>query len=287
MFPLKFFDLHCDTAYECYKKRLPLFDNGLAVDFRHSAKFERFSECFAIWLKDDIKNPFDFYKSVLYDFKEKSSNVPNNTDCYLTVEGGALIENEPSRVYELKKDGVCAMTLTWNGETTLAGGSDTDIPLKSTGKKVIEYLNECGMACDLSHLCEKSFWGALESAKRPYVSHTAVYGINPHKRNLKDEQLRAVREKGGIIGICFYPAFLGFENVFDGVYRNINYMLDMGLEKDIAIGSDFDGCDTGNSIHGIEDINALYEYLFKNNISKEILDDIFFNNANHFWRKFK
>ena len=282
---MNFFDLHCDTAYKCYRDNLIFTDDALAVTPQKAEKFDKWHQCFAVFIKDGIKEPFEYYKNTLNSFKAQLKNKPHNLTPIFTVEGGLLIENDLSRVEIMKKDGIRALTLTWNGENQIAGGADTDVPLKDFGKKVIEELNKFGIFIDLAHLNKKSFYGAIQLADRPIITHSCLEIVNKHKRNIDDNQLKVLVQKGGIFGLCFYPAFLGEGDVLENVYKNIFHILDMGYEDYLSIGSDFDGADMDKRLYDISAVPTLYNYLKTKNISEEILDKIFFYNAYNFFQR--
>ncbi|MCQ2440970.1 MAG: dipeptidase, partial [Clostridia bacterium] len=184
---------------------------------------------------------------------------------------------------ELKIDGITALTLTWNGENFLGGGAFSDAPLTDLGVSVIKRLNKNKMACDLSHINRKGFYKAIEIADYPFASHSCCNSVFLHKRNLYDEQLKLIAEKNGVIGICFYPAFLGGENVFQKIYENIYNMLSLDLENNISIGSDFDGADMSGELKDVSYVPKLYKYLSQRGINKNILSKIFYKNADNFF----
>lgn len=281
---MNFFDLHCDTPFECYKKKLPFYRNGLAVSGNGGEIFEKWTQTFAIWIKDDTENPFLLYRKILDDFKEKLKDKPNNLTPIFTVEGGAVIENDDDRLYSLKEDGIRLLTLTWNGENSLAGGCKTEKGLTDFGKKVINKMNELKIGCDLSHLNEKSFWGAAESAEYPIATHSNCKSVCNHPRNLTDEQIKLIAQKGGIIGLCFYPEFLG-RDVFEKLYQNIFQICDMGFENNISIGSDFDGAEMSRNLCKISQIPDFYRFLESKGLKNRLLDKFFYENANNFIAK--
>ena len=110
------------------------------------------------------------------------------------------------------------MTLTWNNSTSRAttaltettkGDSLKQKGLTDFGKQVVQKMNELGMLVDLSHVGEQTFWDAINTTTKPVlVSHSCVYTICPHRRNLKDEQIKAVGKKGGVIHLNFFSGFL-------------------------------------------------------------------------------
>ena len=278
---MDYFDLHCDTPYECYFKKQDFFENNLAVSGEKGAVFENWKQVFALWIKDGQDSPFTLYKAILKDFKEKLRDKPDNLIPYFSVEGGAVIEEDIDRLYKLKEDGICALTLTWNGENRIAGGSKTDKGLTDFGKRVISEMNSLNMLCDLTHLNEKSFYSAVELADYPIATHSNCKLVFDCPRNLGDNQLRLIAQKGGIVGLCFYPEFLGGD-VFDKLYENIYHLLELGMENSIALGSDFDGADMAERLCDITKIPFLYEKLKEKGINKAVLDKIFYKNAeNH------
>lgn len=281
---LRFFDLHCDTPYECFVKNQGFYVNNLAVSASKGKSFEEWKQIFAVWIKDDAENPFTLYKNILNNFKailkaENGKPIP-----YFAVEGGSVIETDVDRLYELKKDGIKMITLTWNGENAIAGGVNSEKGLTSFGKTVIQEMNSLNLASDLSHLNEKSFYSALEYADFPLATHSNVKDIFNHKRNLKLDQIKVLFEKNGIMGICFYPEFLG-EDVFESIYQNIFYLCDKGYEDNIAIGSDFDGAKMDKRLDDVSKVGAIYTFLEQKGLKRTLLDKIFYINANNFIAK--
>lgn len=284
---MKFFDLHCDTAYRCYNDGLSFCDDLLAVNSKKSENFEKWHQCFAIFIKDGLQNPFEYYKNALSNFKNELLNKPDNLTPIFTVEGGLLIENDLGRIETIHNDGIRALTLTWNGENQIAGGADTDVGLKDFGRQVIEWLNHFDIAVDLSHLNKKSFYEAIELSKNPIFTHSCLETVNKHRRNIDDNQLKLLVEKGGIFGLCFYPEFLGSGDVFENVYKNIYHILDLGFENNLSIGSDFDGADMSDKLYDISAVPNLYNFLLSKNIDEKTLNKIFFENAYNYFYKGK
>lgn len=282
---INFFDLHCDTPYECFIKNQEFKTNTLSVSANKGVCFKKWYQTFAVWVKDDIENPYIFYKNVINDFKEKLNGKAENLVPLFSVEGGAAIENEDI-LYEMKKDGVKIITLSWNGENQIAGGCKTDKGLTEYGKKVIKTMNTLKIVCDLSHLNRKSFLSALEKAEYPIASHSNCKSVFEHPRNLSDEQIILLKEKGGIIGLCPYPEFLGGD-IVDKMYENICYLCDMGCEDNIAFGSDFDGAEQDEILADISKIPSFIERLEQKGIEKELLKKIFFKNAYKFIAKLR
>jgi membrane dipeptidase len=134
------------------------------------------------------------------------------------LEGGHMIEDNLQYLDSLYKRGVRYMTLTWNNSTSWATSakdetentvSNTKKGLNDLGKQVVHRMNELGMLVDLSHVGEQTFWDAIAVTTKPViVSHSCVYALAPHRRNLKDDQIKAVAKNGGVIHLNFYSGFL-------------------------------------------------------------------------------
>lgn len=145
------------------------------------------------------------------------------------VEGGHMIENDLTKLDALYNRGVRYMTITWNNSTDWATSAldETTAPPKSSpegrtwkdsarkkgltdfGRAVIKRMNELGMLVDLSHVGEQTFWDAIDITTKPVlVSHSCVYSLCPHRRNLKDDQIKAIGKNGGVIHLNFYSGFI-------------------------------------------------------------------------------
>ncbi len=134
------------------------------------------------------------------------------------VEGGHAIENSIEKLEQLYIRGVRYLGLTWNNSTDWASSAfdETTNPgklkvkgLSEFGKKVIQKMDELGMLIDVSHLSEQAFWGVIKTTKKPVIaSHSSVYSLCPHYRNLKDEQIKAIAKTGGVVFINFFPEYI-------------------------------------------------------------------------------
>ena len=278
---INFFDLHCDTPYACYFKNQDFLKNSLAVSGEKGKCFKKWKQTFAFWISDDAKEPFKLYQNLMYSFKQKTADLPPNLTPVFSVEGGAVIGNDINLLYKLSDDGIRFLTLTWNGENRIAGGSGTHAGLSAFGKNVIKKMNELHIATDFSHLNDKSFFSAIDIAEYPIATHSNCRAICDVPRNLTDEQLKLISQRRGIVGLCFYPLFLDGD-FCSKIYENIWHMLNLGLEDNIAIGTDFDGADMYPCIDEISKIPQLYYELSKKGINNGLLDKIFFKNADNY-----
>ena len=141
----------------------------------------------------------------------------NKIAALIGLEGGHQIENSLENLDFLYKRGTRYITITWNNSTdwaTSAFDEETNPAFKGKGlsdfgKKVVEHMNKIGMLVDVSHVGEKTFWDIMETTTKPIIaSHSSVYALCPFRRNLKDEQIKAIAGNHGVIQINFNSGFI-------------------------------------------------------------------------------
>ena len=282
---MKFFDLHCDTITECYKQNKSLKSNDLDISLERGKYFEEWTQVFAIWLPDRIRgdDAEAYYENVLAKYKEEIKNA-ENVKPVLAVEGGAVLNGKLENIEKLHDDGVKILTLTWNGENEIASGcfADEDKGLTPFGKEAVRELTKRNIVPDVSHLAEKSFYDLCEETDFPFIaSHSDAFGLNPHVRNLKDEQIKIIAQRKGLIGLNFYNKFLGPGNAVEMLIKHAEYMLNLGAEDVLCMGSDFDGCSIDEELKGIEKMENLYR-VFNKYFGEKLADKIFYENANSY-----
>ncbi|MBI4508644.1 MAG: membrane dipeptidase [Deltaproteobacteria bacterium] len=176
------------------------------------------------------------------------------------IEGGHALEGRPELVEKFARRGVRylgLLHLTANdlGRPAHGLGRDDSIGLSRLGKTVIEEMDRVGMILDLAHLNRKGFFEALDVTRGvTIVSHAGAAGVHPMSRNVDDEQVRALADRGGVVGIIFAPIYLGRDGV-DAVCDHIVHVMDVGGEDVPALGSDFDGM--VRPPKGLEDVSRL------------------------------
>ena len=149
--------------------------------------------------------------------------------------------------------GVRCFGLTWNFNNALGGGcAGACQGLTELGRKVIALCEEQGVTLDLAHASRETFWSVLECSHHPMVvTHACMDALRPHERNLDDAQLRALGQRGGVVGVTFYRPFLsgdsearsGRDCTLERVVEHICHAVEVAGEDAVGIGSDFDGCD--------------------------------------------
>lgn len=240
-------DTHNDIPTTAIDKGLS-FDQSLKgithSDLERMAAGGVDAQFFSIWCDGLKKNPYDWANreidtvlawtsrnpgTMMQAFKVsdiKTAVKQKKLAVLLGMEGGHMIENDLTKLEALYKRGVRYMTLTWNNSTDWATSAlyetspDHSEPgvakdpsrqkgLTDFGKKLVQRMNELGMLVDLSHVGEQTFADAMAVTTKPVlVSHSDVYALCPHRRNLKDDQIKAVAKNGGVIQLNFYSGFL-------------------------------------------------------------------------------
>lgn len=133
----------------------------------------------------------------------------------LGIEGGHSIENDLDLLREFHDRGVRYMTLTWNNANEWCDSS-SDVErhggLTAFGREVVAEMNTLGMLVDVSHVSDAAFWQVLETSRKPVIaSHSSARALTNAARNLTDEMLRAVAQKGGVVMVNFFAAFVSEE----------------------------------------------------------------------------
>lgn len=161
------------------------------------------------WLVD--KNPTDL--AIVLTPQDANAARNERTGILIGIEGGYAIENDLVLLRGFYRAGVRLMTLTHWTATDWADASGDEKPIHNGltpfGESVVAEMNKLGMIIDVSHASDKTFWDVLRLSKAPVVaSHSCCRALSPHHRNLSDEMLKALAEKGGVVGINFSAGFL-------------------------------------------------------------------------------
>ena len=190
---------------------------------------------FSVWSDGDQKNPFAFANRQIDSLDAAIKRNPdkivkagtvkeilqvvkeNKIAALIGLEGGHQIENSIENLDLLYKRGTRYITLTWNNSTdwaTSALDQNTNPAFKGKGlsdfgKRIVQHMNKIGMLVDVSHVGEKTFWDIIETTTKPIIaSHSSVYNLCPFRRNLKDEQIKAIARNKGVIQINFNSGFI-------------------------------------------------------------------------------
>jgi len=311
---MELFDLHCDTLLLLADKREDFITNDNQFSLKECSDFTRMCQTLAVFIPDDVRGAAaeEYFDRYYYYFKylTKCENAPaeqalkasdiakinakGKCALFLSVENGAALAGDLSRVAYLKKCGIKIMTITWNGPNELASGhDDDDMGFTEFGRKAVAELEKSKIVVDVSHMNDKGFDELCTFAKRPFIaSHSNLRSVCSHRRNLTEPQFAEIVKRGGLVGVNLVAPILDDEEkgTREAVLRHVYRMLELGGEDVIACGSDFDGAAIcGMSIDPAFDTTAkfasLSEYLSKEGVSDTVLRKMFFDNALSFFTR--
>lgn len=203
----------------------------------------------------------------------------------LTIEDGRIVNGSFDRLEKLAKTGVRAIALTWNYANCFGYPNSRDPEIMSKGltafgKEAIEAMNELGILIDVSHLSDGGFYDVAQISKKPFVAtHSDCRALAAHPRNLTDEMIRILAEKGGVSGINFAPAFLddtpgNEESRICDMVRHIRHFIEVGGEDCVGIGTDFDGIGGKLEVGEPGRLELLFSALEKAGITPRQIDKI-------------
>jgi membrane dipeptidase len=165
----------------------------------------------------------------------------------LTLEGVDALQGNMTWLRTLFLLGVRMVGITWNNANWAADGVGEPRGGGFTvkGRQMIKTCSELGMLMDVSHLSERGFWELCELYDKPFAaSHSNAYSVCPHPRNLRDEQIKQLIARGGMISLTFVPWFVKPKDAtVTDVLRHIEHVAALGGLANIGFGSDFDGID--------------------------------------------
>ncbi len=306
---MRFIDMHCDTFWLMMcKQGVSLQKNDLCIDIEKMQKAGSMAQFFASFIHmsqfegvDAVEEAYRHALSMIAHGKAelaKSSDeiaIAHNFDelianrdkgkmsAVLTLEEGGILNGKMAYLEELYRQGIRLITLTWNYENCIGFPNSREPELMKRGLKpfgveVVGRMNALGMIIDVSHLSDGGFWDVVNYSSKPFVaSHSNARTLCNHPRNLTDEMIKALAEKGGVTGVNFYPYFLrenGRATVTD-IADHFWHIYQVGGEDVLAFGTDFDGFDEGElDISDIGEMNLVYDAVQKRGFSERQMDKI-------------
>lgn len=162
---------------------------------------------------------------------------------FLGLEGLKPAAGDPGLIRIFHQLGIRWAGLTWNDANEVAQGvAVANAPgLTSQGRAIVREMQQVGMLVDLTHVHRVGFFDAVDLASKPMiVSHSNPNGIHPHARNLSDEQLDAIKQLNGTVGVNFFPKMVANEGpTIEDVADHVDYLVEyMGIDH-VSLGPDF------------------------------------------------
>lgn len=300
-------DMHCDTisAIDGARRRgeqAELLSNHFQVDLKRLEQGGYLLQNFAVFV--DLgkgEDPYSCAKRQIAVFKGEMEKNPDKIrpvttveqirknrqegriSALLTLEEGEVCRGDLDKLLEFYQDGVRMMTFTWNYENSLG----TKEGLTAKGISFLERMEELGIIPDVSHLSEAGFYDVCRYGKRPFVaSHSNAAALCGHKRNLSDDMIRKIAERGGVVGVNYYGLFLE-EKPENGIYYSrveriadhICHIRRTGGAACVGLGSDFDGIDANLEMSDCAGLWLLERELKRRGFAEREIEDVFYRNV--------
>ena len=282
-------DGHCDTLTKTYDKKHTISNNQYCFNTIDADKYKPIIQMMAAYIDPKYKDGFtraneviDYYlknkeNTILITKKSDIEYVLNNNKIgvILTIENGKAIENNLDNIDILYSIGVRLMSINWNEDNLLGTGALTTSKngLTKLGKEYVKRLEQKKIIIDISHSSEETFWDVMKNTEKTIVAtHSCCYNLCNHPRNLKDDQIKEIAKRGGIVGICFCSSFLNEKNQasVDDIIKHISYVINLVGEDYVGIGTDFDGMTQDQQVfnlRGLKQMNTLVKRLKDYNYS--------------------
>ncbi|MFQ5565854.1 MAG: dipeptidase [Paracoccaceae bacterium] len=205
------------------------------------------------------------------------------------IEGAECIDPGLDALEVLHATGLRSLGLVWSRPNAFAHGApiyqgesyDAQAGLSDAGRALVLECEALGVMIDLSHLNEGGFWEVAKIAQRPLVAtHSNARALSPCPRNLTDDQLAAVRESGGLVGLNFNAGFLRADCEDDPdtpiatMLRHLDHLIEHLGEDGVALGSDYDGCTIPLEIRDVTGLPRLVAAMRQAGYGEELIGKI-------------
>lgn len=198
---------------------------------------------------------------------------------FLGIENGYAIGKDLANLSLFRSMGVTYVTLCHNGDNDICDssrGNNEHNGLSDFGREAVREMNRLGIVVDISHAGDQTVSDVLEISSAPIIaSHSSCRALCNHPRNLTDEQIRAIAQKGGVVQVCLYGPFLkeSGEATIEDAVAHINHVVQITGIEHVGIGTDFDGDDTEQltGCRAANELPRLTMELFRQGYSEEEL----------------
>ncbi len=323
---MKTADLHCDTLSALRRIRKEgenrdLLSNSLHIDLQRLKKGNYILQTFALFTDaEEEKNQREASLEMLRIFREemeknrdqisqvitwediRSNMETGRISALLSIEDGEVTAGNDDFLIEYRNAGVRLMTLTWNYENSLgwphcdpaSQNREKEHGLKDKGIETLERMEELGIIPDVSHLGDSGFFRLAEVTKKPFIaSHSNARSLCGHSRNLTDEMIRIIGERGGLIGLNLYPPFIRMGYTMpdkpvelEEISAHARHIMDIGGSEVLGLGSDFDGIDcTPAVLRDCSCMPLLAEHFLQQGFSEMQTEKIFHGNTLRFLKE--
>lgn len=302
---LKYVDFHCDTASELLYTKSSLNKNKLSNDINKMKKGGALAQFFAFFINagetNDLFLEFEvMYKNFINEVNKNKNSIKivtnvkelqeaeneNKIGAFLSIEEGDVLEGNFENIDKVYDMGIRIITLTWNYKNKIGYPNYNflykDNGLTDLGIEMVIKMEDKGIIPDVSHLSDKGFYDVAKICKKPFIAtHSNGRAITNHPRNLTDDMIKILANKGGVMGLNFCSDFLGKSKIskIDDMIKHINHIRNVGGIDCIALGSDFDGIENKVEIKDASEMPKLEMALIKNGYSYDDIEKIYYKNA--------
>lgn len=212
---------------------------------------------------------------------------PKQTGLLLHIEGLNVVDEQSwDRLESWYQIGWRSLGIVWNLTNPLGGGTKDPVQgLKPLGEQMIRWCESKGMVVDFAHMNEPTFWDATKIVTRPiYISHGNCRTLCENPRNYTDDQLRAVAESGGVVGVFFAKTFVTGKDrpaSIRDVVAHVNHLKDVMGENHIALGTDFGGIITGfvSGLENLDQLSTVFHALRAQGYTESQIEKLCYGNA--------
>ena len=298
-------DLHCDTMMQLldHPDSGDLYRNTWKIDIEKLQKAHSKIQDFALFINmGETNDPYGRYEemrnlcvSQIHNYGEHIQHVLSYQDvesvyksgkigAIMSIEEGGVLGGDLNKLKQAYQDGVRLITLTWNYPNGLGEPhcGEQHKKLTSKGVEFVEAMQELGIIVDCSHLNDAGTEQLGDILDVPFIaSHSNARELRSHTRNLPDNLIRLIANKGGIIGLNFAQNFLGTSPIsrIEDIVKHGLYFIDKGGEDVVALGTDFDGIPPNTEIEDMSQMSRLYDAFKEAGLSVEQCEKLFWKNA--------
>ena len=298
-------DLHCDTIMQLldHPDSGDLYRNTWKIDIEKLQKAHSKVQDFALFINlGDTNDPYGRYEEMrnlcttqIHLYGEHIQHVLSYQDvesvyksgkigALMSIEEGGVLGGDLDKLKQAYQDGVRLITLTWNYPNGLGEPHCGEQHKKLTPKGIefVEAMQDLGIIVDCSHLNDAGTEQLGDILDVPFVaSHSNAREVTAHTRNLPDNLIKLIANKGGVIGLNFAQSFLGTSPVsrIEDIVKHGLYLINKGGEDVVALGTDFDGIKPNTEIKDASEMHRLYDAFKEAGLSVEQCEKLFWKNA--------
>ena len=298
-------DLHCDTIMQLldHQDSGVLYRNTWKIDIEKLQKAHSKVQDFALFINlGETNDPYGRYEEMrnlcttqIHLYGEHIQHVLSYQDvksvyesgkigALMSIEEGGVLGGDLDKLKQAYQDGVRLITLTWNYPNGLGEPHCGEQHKKLTPKGIefVEVMQDLGIIVDCSHLNDAGTEQLGDILDVPFVaSHSNAREITAHTRNLPDNLIKLIANKGGVIGLNFAQSFLGTSPVsrIEDIVKHGLYLINKGGEDVVALGTDFDGIKPNTEIKDTSEMYRLYDAFKEAGLSVEQCEKLFWRNA--------